>query len=244
MTVRLLLGPALLSCACSAAADPPQAQSTPDAQTPSQATAPAPNPTPAEAQKPTGTTGAAAKLAEAEPPQPSKAVMVDGKLVNADALALKDFTDRINAYMDLHNKAKGQGAAPKQTEDAAQIAATQDGLARRIQALRLGAKPGDIFTPAIRNKFRRLMYPETNIGDDGADAKKVLKDDAPAAGEVPLKVNTRYTADSLATTPSNILLNLPTLPKGLEFRVVGSKHLILLDVDASLIVDYIPNAIS
>ena len=72
----------------------------------------------------------------------------------------------------------------------------------------------------------------------------MLKDDAPSEAEVPLKVNSKYTADSLATTPSNLLLNLPTLPKGLEFRVVGSKHLILLDVDASLIVDYIPNAIT
>jgi hypothetical protein len=72
----------------------------------------------------------------------------------------------------------------------------------------------------------------------------VLKDDAPPSGSVPLKVNAKY-PDGLPrpTLPANLLLNLPSLPKGLEYRIVG-KHLVLLDIDANLIVDYIPNAIA
>jgi hypothetical protein len=35
---------------------------------------------------------------------------------------------------------------------------------------------------------------------------------------------------------------LPTLPQGLEFRFVG-RNLILLDTEANLIVDFIPNAV-
>ena len=179
-------------------------------------------------------------LEQAGPAQKPTATTGEVK-VNADAVILKDFNDRVDAYVGIHNKAKGQAPALKESEDAAKISAAQDGLANQIRALRADAKAGDIFTPAIRDKFRRLMYPELK-GEDGADAKKILKDDAPPPGAVPLKVNAKYTADSMPTVPSNLLLNLPTLPKELEYRIIG-KNLILLDVDASVIVDYIPNAI-
>ena len=39
--------------------------------------------------------------------------------------------------------------------------------------------------------------------------------------------------------PPSILLNLPKLPEELEYRFVGP-HLILHDVNANLIVDFIP----
>jgi hypothetical protein len=41
--------------------------------------------------------------------------------------------------------------------------------------------------------------------------------------------------------PPTLLAVLPELPKGLEYRLIG-KTLILYDADASLIVDFIPNA--
>jgi len=36
---------------------------------------------------------------------------------------------------------------------------------------------------------------------------------------------------------------LPPLPKGLEYRILG-RYLVLRDVDASLIIDYIPEAVA
>ncbi|MGE0445564.1 MAG: hypothetical protein AB7P99_10070, partial [Vicinamibacterales bacterium] len=123
----------------------------------------------------------------------------------------------------------------------AEIKAAQETLAANIRKLRPGAKAGDIFTPQIRARFRALMYPELR-GEDGRDARAVLKDDAPAPGSVPMKVNAPYVADTKATTPSNLLANLPTLPEALQYRVVG-RHLVLIDVDANLIVDYVPHAI-
>ena len=71
--------------------------------------------------------------------------------------------------------------------------------------------------------------------------KEILKDDAPKA--VPLKVNSTYPEGAaLPTVPSNLLLSLPTLPEELEYRIVD-KNLILRDVQANIIVDFIPNAI-
>jgi hypothetical protein len=97
-----------------------------------------------------------------------------------------------------------------------------------------------VFTPAVRDSFRKLLSPPLK-GEDGRDAKKILKDDAPAG--VPLKVNAKYPPGApLPTVPANLLLNLPTLPEEVEYRIVG-KHLILRDTEADIIVDYIPNVL-
>lgn len=44
------------------------------------------------------------------------------------------------------------------------------------------------------------------------------------------------------TVPVTLLLNLPRLPEEIEDRIVD-KNLILRDVQANIIVDFIPNAI-
>jgi hypothetical protein len=55
-------------------------------------------------------------------------------------------------------------------------------------------------------------------------------------------VNAIYLSEApLSTMPPKLLTELPELPKGLEYRFIG-KTLILYDADASLIVDFIPNA--
>jgi hypothetical protein len=60
---------------------------------------------------------------------------------------------------------------------------------------------------------------------------------------VPIRVNAKYPAKATVTTmPPNVLKQLPVLPEGLEYRIVGSA-LILRDVDANLVVDYMTNAI-
>ena len=95
----------------------------------------------------------------------------------------------------------------------------------------------------MRRTFRQLLAPELK-GEDGRDAKAVLKDDAPAPGTVPFKVNAKYPENQpKPTMPANLLLNLPRLPEPLEYRVVG-QHLLLLDTAADVIVDYILNAIT
>ena len=46
----------------------------------------------------------------------------------------------------------------------------------------------------------------------------------------------------MATMPPSLLAVLPRLPKELEYRIVG-RFLVLRDVDAALILDYIPDLI-
>lgn len=162
--------------------------------------------------------------------------------VNPDAAVLQDFTARVDKYLEIHEEAAKGAAKLKETEDPAEITKAQDALAARIRTQRATAKHGDIFTAEIRNRFRRLLAPELK-GEQGRDAKAVMKDDAPAPASIPFKVNAKYPeGQPLPTVPSNVLLNLPKLAEPLEYRIIG-KHLLLFDSDADIIVDYIPNAI-
>ena len=158
---------------------------------------------------------------------------------------LQDFQQRVAAYLALKKDLRVKGTSGtdlKETKEPAKIEAAEEYMAARIRAARAGAKHGDIFTPQISNEFRRLLNPETK-GEDGKDAKEILKDDAPAPGAVPMKVNAKYPeGKALPTVPATLLGALPTLPEQVEYRVIN-KDLILRDVDANIIVDFIPNAI-
>jgi len=58
-----------------------------------------------------------------------------------------------------------------------------------------------------------------------------------------LQVNQSYPERvALQSTPPTLLLNLPELPNGLEYRILG-RELVLRDSDANIIVDYVPNAL-
>jgi hypothetical protein len=160
--------------------------------------------------------------------------------VNPRAQVLQDFQDRIKKYMDLRQEAEKRGPRLKETKDPAEIKRAQEALAANIQLARARAKQGEIFTPEIARLFRQLMAPEMK-GAEGAETKKAIKEDQPAPASVPLKVNARYPDDEpLPTVPPNVLMNLPKLPEQLDYRIVRNQ-LILRDVSANLIVDFIPN---
>ena len=162
--------------------------------------------------------------------------------VNSDGAILQDFNARVKSYLDIHKDAAKGSARLKESENPAEITAAQEALAAKIRAARPHAKQGDIFTAEIRDKFRRLLAPEMK-GEDGRDAKAVMKEDAPSPAQIPFKINAKYPEGApLPSVPSNVLLNMPKLPEPLEYRIIG-KHLVLLDTGANIIVDYIPNVI-
>ena len=199
----------------------------------------------------TSACGDAAATQRATPPAtPAEVAVKEGEkktstdpAVNPDAAAMAEFKARVDKYADLHKQLAKGAATQKETSDPAQINAAKTALAAKVQAARADAKQGDIFTPAIRPVFRRLLAPELK-GEDGRDTKAVLKDDAPAPGTVPFRVNAKYPeSQPLPSVPANLLLTLPSLPAPLEYRIVG-QHLLLLDTAADLVVDYILNAIT
>jgi hypothetical protein len=194
---------------------------------------------------------AAQKQAAPKPPKPQISDATRQKAAednaNPDALVLVDFQKRVDAYMAIQKASAKDSLSIKETNNPAEIKAAQQALGAKIRAARADAKPGDVLTPEIRNKFRRLMYPVVQ-GTAGRETKEELEEDVHEKDEVipkkvTLKVNANYPeGNPLPTTPSNVLMSLPKLPEQLEYRIVD-KNLILRDVQANIIVDFIPNAI-
>lgn len=171
-----------------------------------------------------------------------KAAQSSAPKTNPDAEILVDFKKRIDEYMALHNKLEKEAPPLKETKDPAKIKASQDVLAMKIREARKGARQGDIFTPEIRQLFRRLMHPEVK-GPEGRATKAAITEESHELKSVPLKVNAEYPDNApLMTVPPNILAALPKLPEDLEYRFV-SRNMILLDTHANVIVDFVPNAI-
>lgn len=160
--------------------------------------------------------------------------------VNQDAKVLQDFNARVGAYVALQKKLERELPPQKPTKDLALIKASQEALAARIREARANARQGDIFTPEIAALLRRLMHPEVK-GPDAKQTKDSVRDVTPAG--ITLKVNAAYPENQpLPTVPPNLLAALPRLPPELEVRIVNN-DLILRDVHANLIVDFIPKAI-
>src|SRR5690242_19669139 len=158
--------------------------------------------------------------------------------VNADAAISAQFDRHVAEYMKLRQKVQRGLSVPKGTESADKITEYQRGLAERIRAARPQAKEGDIFTPQIVALFRKLIT-DSMDGPDGAKIRTSYERAEPIRG-VHLAVDQAYPDGlPLQSMPPSLLLNLPRLPKELEYRFVDHE-LVLRDVAANLIVDLIP----
>jgi hypothetical protein len=162
------------------------------------------------------------------------------------AEAIKDYADRLDDYLGLHQEAAETLPALTGQEDPATVAAHRVALARAIRARRAAARRGDIFdakvVPTIVARVRTELQ-----GAAASPARKVIKEGNPEFDPegyvpVPIRINADYPLKApVSTVPASVLLVLPPLPDVLEYRFVG-RDLILRDVEANLIVDYILGA--
>lgn len=169
-----------------------------------------------------------------------RGVVANGQKVNPEARILKEFTDRVQAYVKLQKRVAAGLPPLKGKADPVRIAAYQEALAQAIREARSEAKPGDIFSPEIKSYFLRTLrrkLPKSSA----SSARAAVMEDNPK--KVPLRVNDRYPeSEPLSTVPPSLLLELPRLPEEVEYRFVN-RHLILRDRKANLIVDFILEAI-
>jgi len=153
----------------------------------------------------------------------------------------QEFSDRVQKYVQLHKSVEGTVPKLKATNEPELIVAHQKILARKIKAARAHAKRGDIFTPAAREDFLKAMSSEFQ-GPQAPHAKATMKQGA-LLKEVHLHVNEIYPESIPHTSvPPTMLQKIPKLPEELAYRAVSS-DLVLLDVKANLVVDYLPGVI-
>lgn len=159
--------------------------------------------------------------------------------VNPDSALLQEFQSKVAGYLKLSKSAQS-GAALKPTDSRTAIVDHTRELRERIIQARAGAVQGAIFTPPIAAEFRRLLAIAME-GHRGARVRKSLLHAEPSTGAV--QVNTMFPSTvPLQSTPPTLLINLPALPQELDYRFVG-RTLVLRDVQANLVLDFIPGAI-
>jgi hypothetical protein len=155
--------------------------------------------------------------------------------VTAQAGALREFGDRTRAYLALRTKLAAGIAAVAGDSTSEQITQHQAQLAAAVRAARKDARHGDIFTPPVVPQFRTIIRRDLQARDI-RDALAAMQE-VPIA--LPLRVNTPWPPDApRATVPPQLLSSLYPLPEGLEYRFLD-RHLVLLDGEANLVVDYI-----
>lgn len=154
--------------------------------------------------------------------------------------ALTVFAERLQAYAELRARVASEHPELAVLADYGEIRRRTDLLAAAMIEARKGARQGDIFTPEIAVTIRRLVRFSCNR--DFAQLLMLSHDDLDQPLPPPV-VNARWPVGApLSTMMPDLLAELPRLPEGLEYRFVQG-DLILLDIDACLIVDVIPDVV-
>jgi hypothetical protein len=169
------------------------------------------------------------------PSRPSAAV----SSIAIDAETLEKFQDKIDEYVELRNRLESQ-LPPLPTQAAPErVHAHEIALGDLIMAARRRAKQGDIFVsevdPLIRARAQTVF-----ASPEGAQDKAAIQDEQ-SERTVAARVNQRYPDGlPLSAVPASVLASLPRLPPELQFRFLR-RHLILIDIGARIIVDYMPD---
>jgi hypothetical protein len=159
---------------------------------------------------------------------------------SAAAQGNPDFEKRVAEYVKIHKSAESTLPRLRRTQSPDKIDHHERELARTIRSMRQAARQGDIFTPAISSEFRKRIAGAMQ-GPEAARIRVSLKNAEPVRAR--LLINHRYPAGvPLQSTPPTLLLSLPQLPAEVEYRIVDHA-LVLLDLKANLVADFIPNAI-
>jgi hypothetical protein len=157
-----------------------------------------------------------------------------------DKRVIADFGKRVKEYSNLRERLERQ--LPKLPKKATpeQIEAHKMALQKLVQAARVGARQGYVFTPEASSLISSTIKAEFK-GRDRRDLRQTVFE-AQTKGVI-AKVNFSYPeSKELIEMPPSLLLALPQLPKQLRYRFVGT-NLLLVDRENNVIVDYMPNAL-
>lgn len=174
------------------------------------------------------------------PPPQSVSAPQPGSSPPDDAAAIKQFDDAIAQYLALRQALRSEVPGPVKDSTAVQLNSASDALAGAIQRSRPKAQAGAIFSEPVAAAIKRRINDLVRAGKLAAVLAGI--DDDGAASPTPAVHLRLPSSVQLATMPPSLLAVLPPLPRELEYRIVGH-NLVLRDVDASLLLDYIPNAV-
>jgi hypothetical protein len=155
---------------------------------------------------------------------------------SADPVTL--FQDRVAAYVALHRLCAQRLLVRGVERDPGGAVTFREALGDSIRIARRHAQPGDILCSALAPRILQLV--RTDLAARKRLERQAIFDGVP---QRQVRVNDCYpSGEPLATMPPALLLRLPPLAPELQYRFIG-RTLILLDVDASLVVDVLSDAL-
>ena len=160
----------------------------------------------------------------------------------------RPFKVSVEEYVELHRRVRATLPPLEVTPEPRRILKASDRLTAALRDARRGAQAGEVFNPVVAASFKARIHYALRDPDRRKRIVERLteveedEDERPPAGWKPA-VNGTLDWFATGATPHGILEALPDLPDELQYRFVGL-DLILLDVDANLIVDILPAAVS
>jgi ABC-type transporter MlaC component len=153
---------------------------------------------------------------------------------------LSAFDRHVKDYLKQRERVKAKLPPISKEATPEQIDVYQKRFMESLQAMRAGTKPGYMFNPRTAAYFRTIIKSEVPASDKAEIRQTILEADTKG---VPLKVNYPYPeTKELTQIPPTLLLKLPQLPQEVKYRYVG-RHLLLVDTDNNLIIDYMLDAL-
>ena len=150
------------------------------------------------------------------------------------------FLDRVDAYVALHRQVEAPLPREVITVDPQELFASRTALAAALRRARANARQGEIFSPEVARYFRAIIADALRSGAVDDMLGIVRHENTVTA---PSRVNAEFPGGrSIAMMPPCLLAALPPLPPELQYRFVR-RDLILWDVHAGLIVDFVPDAL-
>ena len=184
-------------------------------------------------------TAASARATPVNQAAPSREAAAAAQNTNPRAAALADFQERLKKYLELRQRLADKLKPLSSTASASKLATDQEALAAALRNVRKDAKPGDLIPPPVAEQIGRTVA-DYFRGKDGA-TKRAVFEEVPE-GLRPVVNRTMPDTAALATVPPVLLNNLPRLPDNLQYRFIG-RHIVLLDGDTRLMMDYILNVL-
>jgi hypothetical protein len=179
-------------------------------------------------------------------------VLIATVLLGALALAAVDpriahFKERVDQYAALRTAAARKVPGLPKAATPEQIEKYEQALAVEIRNTRAGAKQGDVFTPEIQPVILQIIKDNLH-GATHAEARATARQGNPEVEKTPgettpaIEVNAVYPRNApVSSVPPYLLLQLPKLPKDVQYRFSG-QTLILADTLSGVIIDYMKGA--
>jgi len=162
--------------------------------------------------------------------------------VEAVAPEVREFLQRVDAYVALHRRLEVNTPPEVITADVDFLFAPRRALARELRKARAHAAQGDLFTPAVSTYLGILV--NRTLREHGLQNLLTIAQEEGHTVPIALGVNGDYDpAAALSFMPPCLLQALPRLPQELRYDFVG-RALILWDVHAALIVDFAPRVLN